>query len=200
MSNTVFEDLVVEKTLRRERLRASLREDVLPVWLTPIGVIFILFGVGLLLFTTENLDDSVAALAVASIPISMGLYLVISQWTFYFWDRLSARQTFGYGYSLSEWSLKDKLKDAEIIAAERVGRFELAALLGSERYQALVIDRSQKEFYTFKLNAFAEPERALLALGKRLERTVAQHDVAKLREEAEEQAAKRLAERILADI
>ena len=78
MSNTVFEDLVVEKTLRRERLRASLREDVLPVWLTPIGVIFILFGVATLVFPTRDLSDLVIASMVALVPISMGLYFIIS--------------------------------------------------------------------------------------------------------------------------
>ena len=196
MSDTVLEDLVVEKTLRRERLRASLREDALPVWLTPVGVVLILLGVTLSVFLAENFAEAILA---ASMPICLGLYFVVSQWAFYFWNRLSAQQTFPRGYSLSEWSLKSELKGAEVISAERVGRLELAALLGPERYQALVIDRSQKEIYTFKLNAFIEPECALRALGERLERNVAQRDAARLKEAAAEQDAERLAKKILAD-
>ena len=110
------------------------------------------------------------------------------------------RPTFDNNRALSSWSLESKLKDSQVIAAERMGRFELAALLSPEHYQVLAIDRDQKRMYNFALNPFLKPEHALHIVGEKLEERAAKYDKARREEKAKERVAKQLAEKILADI
>ena len=81
-----------------------------------------------------------------------------------------------------------------------MGRFELAALLSSEHYQVLAIDRDQKRMYTFVLNPFLKPERALHMWARSLKREPQSTTKRGEKEEAKEEVAKQLAEKILADI
>ena len=195
MSDTLFKNLLVDKAPWHKRLGAALRGGgYITVWMLYVWVALMVIG------TVSVVWGGEAGLEAGVYPLALGLSFLCVFGTVFLWNCLGMRPTFGSDRALSSWSLESKLKDSQVIAAERMGRFELAALLSPEHYQVLAIDRDQKRMYNFVLNPFLKPERALHIVGEKLEKRAAQYDKARREEEAKERVAKQLAEKILADI
>ncbi len=195
MSDTLFRDLLIDKAPWHKRFNAAIRgEAYLPVWAMYTFIATAVLGTALIVWGSEFWQR------VGVLPLSLGLSFLASFGIPFLWNILGMRPTFGSDRELSRWDLENKLKDSQIIAAERMGRFELAALLSPKHYQILAIDRQRKRTYSFVLNPFMKPERALRILGEKLEVRAAKYDKARREEEAKEKVAKQLAEKILADI
>ena len=194
MSDSLFTDLLVDRAPWHKRLSAAMKEEMIPPWLMGLWLGMILLGTALIVWGGE------AGRAAGAIPLSVGFTFMAVFGAFFLWSRLRMRPTYDNDSELDRWSLKRKLKGSQVVAAERVGRFELAALLGSKNYQALAIDRDRKRLYSFVLNPFYGPQHALRVTGETLEAKAVQYDRIRQEEEAKEQLAQRLTEKILADV
>ncbi len=196
MSDTLFRDLLVEKPPWRKRFSAAAKEEYVSLWTMYLWGALILLGVAIMAWSTGNETGLIIGAYVSFIGLNFLCVFGIP----FLWSRLRMRPTYDNDRELDQWSLKRKLKDSQVIAAERMDRFELAALLGPKHYQVLAIDKQQKQMYNFVLNPFMEPERALRVVGEKLKVRAAKYDKARREEEAKERVAKQLAEKILADI
>lgn len=197
MSENLFSELLVGKAPWHKRFHAAIRGGAYMA----VRVLYMLL-MATVLGAALIVSGSEAWQRAGVLPLSVGFSFLASFGIPFLWNVLRMRPTsaFDNDRALSHWSLESKLKDSQVIAAERMGRFELAALLSSRYYEALAIDRDRKRMYSFVLNPFMKPERALRVVGEKLEVRAAKYDKARREEEAKERVAKRLAEKILADI